>query len=258
MKHRLALLTGILALLAIALGAYLTGEIRAFPNTPPATDRSLEHIHRIAGYVVAALSVALGAWVMNPAGWLTIAAALAEALTGSAPFLHAFLSPVLLACIAAVAVTTSKSWQAGPQPVATTWRPIKTIGILLPILILMQVGLGAAARHNGMNPISHVMNAFIVVAVFLTAGVFVVRQYPDHPSLKPAALALLIIAGIQVFLGFTVYLILLMSESNNMGLIITGVLHVTNGALTLAASVVLAMEMNRNITKTESTKAQES
>ena len=66
-------------------------------------------------------------------------------------------------------------------------------------------------------------------------------------SLRPAALALLIIAGVQVLLGFSVYLTLLMSSENNIGLIVTGVLHVVNGSLTLAASVVLAMQMNRNL-----------
>jgi heme A synthase len=98
-----------------------------------------------------------------------------------------------------------------------------------------------------MGVISHIMNALIVLAIILVAGVFVVRQYPEHDSLKPAALTLLIVAGVQVLLGFAVYLVLLMSQDNNEGLVITGVLHVTNGALTLAASVVLAMQMNRNL-----------
>ena len=48
-------------------------------------------------------------------------------------------------------------------------------------------------------------------------------------------------------LGFSVYLTLLMSSENNAGLIVTGVLHVINGSLTLAAGVVLAMQMNRNL-----------
>jgi heme A synthase len=93
----------------------------------------------------------------------------------------------------------------------------------------------------------HILDALIVLAVVMVAGVFVLRQYPEHPSLRPAALALLIVAGVQVLLGFAVYLVLLMSSENNPGLIVTGVLHVTNGALTLAASVVLAMQMNRNL-----------
>jgi len=75
----------------------------------------------------------------------------------------------------------------------------------------------------------------------------VLRQYPEHPSLRPAALTLTIVTGVQVLLGFSVYLVLLMSETNNTGLIITGALHVVNGALTLAASVVLAMQMQRNL-----------
>ena len=74
-----------------------------------------------------------------------------------------------------------------------------------------------------------------------------IRQYEEHHALRPAALALLIIAGVQVLLGFSVYLTLLMSSENNIGLIVTGVLHVVNGSLTLAASVVLAMQMNRNL-----------
>jgi heme A synthase len=87
----------------------------------------------------------------------------------------------------------------------------------------------------------------IVITVVLVAGVSVLREYPEHAGLRPAALALLIIAGVQVLLGFSVYLILLMSSENNTGLIVTGVIHAANGALTLAASVVLAMQMQRNL-----------
>jgi hypothetical protein len=50
-----------------------------------------------------------------------------------------------------------------------------------------------------------------------------------------------------VFLGFAVYLILLMSSENNMGLIVTGVVHVLNGAFTFAASLVFAIAARRNL-----------
>ncbi len=122
-----------------------------------------------------------------------------------------------------------------------------SLGFAIPILVVLQIGLGAAFRHNAMGVLWHILNAMIVLLVILIVGIFVLRQYPEHPSLRPAALALVIIAGVQVLLGFSVYLVLLMSSENNSGLIVTGVLHVANGALTLAASVVLALQMRRNI-----------
>jgi len=114
-------------------------------------------------------------------------------------------------------------------------------------LVLLQIALGAAFRHNSTSVLWHILNAMIVLLVILIAGVFVLRQYPEHPTLRPAALALVIVAGVQVLLGFSVYLVLLMSSENNTGLIITGVLHVVNGALTLAASAVFAMQIQRNL-----------
>ena len=63
--------------------------------------------------------------------------------------------------------------------------------------------------------------------------------------LRPAALALLIIAGVQVLLGFAVFLVLLMSSENNPGLIMSSATHALTGALVLASSVVLAMQVSR-------------
>jgi heme A synthase len=249
MKNRVAILLAILCLVVILLGAYLTSETRPMPGTDAAsaaasavTAPSLEQAHRIAGYALAVCTVGLAIWVANIAGWIALAAVLAEAFSGNFPVVHALTAPALFASIVAVAVVTSASWQAAPRPVPSGWNPLRTLGMLVPVLIVMQVGLGAAFRH------------MIVLAIILVAGVFVVRQHPDHPSLKPAALALLIIAGVQVLLGFAVYLVLLMSQENNVGLVVTGVLHVMNGALTLAASVVLAMQMRRHLIQSSGAK----
>jgi heme A synthase len=115
------------------------------------------------------------------------------------------------------------------------------------VVVFLQIGLGAAFRHNAMGVIWHILNALIVLGVVLVAGIFVVRQHPEHPALRSSALALLIIAGMQVLLGFSVYLVLLMSSDNNTALIVTGVLHVANGSLTLAASVAFSLQVIRNI-----------
>jgi len=173
--------------------------------------------------------------------------AILESLSGGIPVVHALLAPVFFSFVVAIAVLTSKSWQAGPKHVESPWKPLRPLGIAVPILIVIQIALGTAFRHNAMGVLWHILDALIVLAVVMVAGVFVLRQYEEHHSLRPAALALLIVAGVQVLLGFSVYLVLLMSSDNNTGLIVTGVLHVVNGSITLAASVVLAMQMHRNL-----------
>jgi heme A synthase len=248
--HRCAILLAFLALIVIVLGACLTSEIRTFPGaTTPSTVSvpSLEQAHRVAGYTVAALTIGLAVWASNLAGWMALAAAIVEGISGGVPVLHALFAPLLFSFLVAVAVLTSKDWLAGPKLVECPWGPLRPLGIVVPVLIVVQIGIGAAFRHNAMNVLWHILNALIVITVVLVAGVFVVRQYPEHSGLRAAALSLLIIAGVQVLLGFSVYLVLLMSSENNIGLIVTGVIHAANGALTLAASVVLAMQMQRNL-----------
>ena len=250
--HRCAIILAVLALIVIAMGALLTGEIRTFPGAAPSavSAPSLEQAHRIGGYVLALLTFLL----ISPRRTSRVIVrdilpmmVFIESLVPRNPMVHALLAPIVFSLIVVVAVITSKSWQAGPSPVESSWGPLRGLGIAVPVLVLMQIALGTAFRHNAMGVLWHILDALIVLAVVMVAGVFVLRTYPEHPSLRPAALALLIITGVQVLLGFSVYLVLLMSSENNTGLIVTGVLHVTNGALTLAASVILAMQMQRNL-----------
>jgi heme A synthase len=239
-----------LALIVIILGALLTSEVRTLPGAQAPSSASapaLQQVQRAGGYALAVLTLGLAIWFRRLTGWLALAAVIVEGSLVRAPVVHAIFAPVFFSLLVAIAVLTSKGWEAAPNPVESPWRPLRPLGIAIPILIVMQIGLGAGYRHNAMGVISHILNAMIVLLVVLVAGIFIVREYPEHPSLRPAALALLIITGVQVLLGFSVYLVLLMSSENNSGLIITGVMHVTNGALTLAASVVLAMQIERNL-----------
>jgi heme A synthase len=81
--------------------------------------------------------------------------------------------------------------------------------------------------------------------LIMVLGMCVVRQFPEHPSLSPAAVWLLVITGVQVLLGFTVYMVILIVSANNTTLIVSSVLHVMTGALTLAASVVMLLVIMR-------------
>lgn len=253
MKSHRTFLCAIVAALAvgivIGLGALLTGEIRTLPGLPASTVSApdLQQGHRLAGYAAAAITVGLAITAQSLMGWLALIAMLAEVALAPIPLAHATLSPICFSLIVATGAMNSRSWQASPKPVPTAFKSLRTIGFIVPILVLIQIGLGVAFRHNHMGVISHILDALIVIAVILIAGVAVLRSYPEHPILRPAALALVIIGSIQVLLGFTVYMVLLMSSDNNMGLVVTGTVHVLNGAFTLASSFVLAIAMQKNL-----------
>jgi len=254
MKNRQVMLTSIVAALAtaivIGLGALLTGTIRTLPGVTaaPVTAPDLARAHQLAGSAAAIITLGLAVMARSLTGWLALIAMALEIALAPFPITHAILAPVCFSLIYATGVMNSPSWVAGPQPTPSQWGPLRVFADIVPILVLFQIALGAAFRHSHIdNPIWHVLNALIVITIILIPGVFVLRQYPEHPALKPAALAMVVIAGIQVLLGFGVYMVLLMSEGNNMGLIVTGILHVLTGSLTLAASLVFAIAVNRNL-----------
>jgi heme A synthase len=114
-------------------------------------------------------------------------------------------------------------------------------------LALLQILLGAAYRHGLMGVLLHILNALIVAIVVLVTCVLVIRQFPLHPSLRPAALALGIVTGVQVVLGFATYILIVIDSGTVTALLILSVGHVATGALTSAASVLLTMQIWRNV-----------
>jgi heme A synthase len=111
--------------------------------------------------------------------------------------------------------------------------------------VVIQVVLGAAFRYDMMGVMPHILVAMIVV-VFILALVVLVTMLPPHPSLRPAAVALAVILFVQVFLGLTVVTIGA-GKSANFAVAGLGAAHVALGAVTLAATVVVALEIRRNV-----------
>lgn len=188
-------------------------------------------------------------------GWVAFAAFVVEAGLGAiirslsplSDILHALLGSAAFASAYAVAVLTSKRWQAGPSFVQDTWRPpLRTLAVILPAVVLIQIALGAAFRYHSASVLWHILNAMVVLLLVLVVCVFLVRQYPAHPSLRPASIALAGITSVQVFLGFATFIMLLLFPESSPQVIIFSVLHVANGALTLAATASLSLEVRRN------------
>jgi hypothetical protein len=94
----------------------------------------------------------------------------------------------------------------------------------------------------------HIFNAMIVLLLNLIVAVFLTRQFPQHPTLKPAAVTLAVITSIQVLLGFTtLMLLIIIPNEGDLAIVISSVLHVTTGALTFASGLALAILIRYNI-----------
>jgi heme A synthase len=87
----------------------------------------------------------------------------------------------------------------------------------------------------------------IVPFTILLVGAFVLHQFPKHRALRPAAIGLLTITLVQVFLGIFAYIARLNAAEYPLTMVLTTVAHVATGGLTLAASVVLAIQIRRNV-----------
>jgi heme a synthase len=257
MIRPLATLTCLCALVAIVLGAVVTSLERPIAATPvaqiPASAVSFEFLHHMVGGVAVVLMLVLAIALRSKFGWIGLAAGILDGVLGVkgpafAAIFHALLAQVFFGVIVAIAVMTSAAWKRGPALIDDTWRPsLRSLAIAVPLVILLQTTLGASYRYHAIGVIWHILNAMIVLLLNLIVAVFLIRQFPEHPTLKPAALTLAIITGIQVMLGFTTFMMLILFPETSLAVVITSVLHVTTGALTFAAGLVLSLLIRYNI-----------
>ena len=257
--QRFVILVGLFALVAIILGAIVTSLERPIAATPASSiNPAFEFWHHMAGGVTVLLMLGLAIGLSSPLGWIGLAAGIldgvlgARAITNALPelsgILHALLAQVFFGVIIAIAVMMSESWRRGPSPIEDTWRPsLRSLAFAVPAIILLQTTLGASYRYRALGVIWHILNAMIVLLLILIVAVFLVRQFPQHPTLRPAAVTLAVITSIQVMLGFTTFMMLILFPETSLAVVVTSVLHVTTGALTFGAGLALAILIRYNI-----------
>lgn len=255
--HGFAIFAALCALIAILLGAVVTSLERPIAaNSAASINPAFEFWHSIAGGVVLTLVLGLALLLRTQFGWIALAAGLVDGalgITGQgfprlSGILHALIGQIFFGAIAAIAVITSASWKRGPEPIEDSWRPsMRSLAVAVPLIILLQTTLGACYRYHALGVLWHILNAMIVLMLNLIVAVFLIRQFPEHPTLKPAAVALAVITSIQVLLGFTTFMMLILFPETSLAVTITSVLHVATGALTFSAGLALAILMRYNI-----------
>jgi len=197
--HLYSILVAVATLCLIVSGAAVASQ-----------EGASEGWHRAIGAFVAVLVVGLGVWlvVTKTHEWLrrlgraAVAVTIADAGLGllagpaaapaspMASMAHAFLAPVLLSLVAAIALATSRSWQCDPILLQDQgWPPLRGVARNTLALVVIQVGLGAAFRYGSIGVMVHILGAMIVV-VFILTLVVLVTLMPEHPTMRPAAITL--------------------------------------------------------------------
>jgi len=278
--HRYAVVLAVCTLFLVIAGASVTSNQAGLsvPDWPLSYGKVMpemrggvffEHGHRMIASTVGFLTIILAIWLwradnrrwMKILGIVSLLAVIVQGVLGGMTVLFMLPKPVSIshACLAqlffsttvAIAIFTSRSWMEGPSYVEDTgWPSLRSLALTTAVLVLAQVALGAGYRHRAFTVMPHVIGSIVVTAMILIVSIFVLAQFGSHPVLRRCAMVLIGITCVQVVLGIVAY----MARLNTLdapypgtGTVLLTVLHVATGALTLAASIVLAIQVLRNV-----------
>jgi cytochrome c oxidase assembly protein subunit 15 len=278
--HRFAVLLAVCTLFLVVAGALVTSHEAGLsvPDWPLSYGRVMpemkggvfyEHGHRLVATTVGFLTIILALWLwradgrrwMRRLGFAAVGAVILQGVLGGLTVLfllppaisvsHASLAQLFFSTTVAVALFTSESWRRGPVVVTDTGSPsLRMLSILCAVAILGQLALGAAYRHQALGIIPHVAGALVVSGLVLLTGIFALLQFGSHRALRQSAVALLFVTMLQVFLGVAAYMsrVATADAAQPMPVMVAfTAVHVAVGALTMAASVVLAIQAFRNL-----------
>ena len=278
--HRYAVLWSFFTLFLVVAGGLVTSNDAGLsvPDWPlsygklmPPMEGNIfyEHGHRMVATTIGLLTIGMAIWLMRAEprrwlknlGWISLAAVIAQGVLGGMTVLFMLPKPVSIghACLAqlffsttvAIALFTSESWQRGSQVVDDAGAPpLHWLALAAAACVFLQLALGASARHQAIGILPHVLGAMLATGMVLWVTVRVLMRHAGHEALRRSALALLSITFLQVFLGIAAYMSRLATADAPQPMpVMVGftVAHVAVGALTLASSVVLAIQVFRHV-----------
>ena len=259
-----AVLVAIGTLVVIALGAYVTSE--ALVSQPAAGNPLHATVHRFVAIVVGFLVLVLTVWQwlaqeQRDWGWAALCTYVLDGWLGWMGWavLHASLAPPAFAVLVVIVVVMSRSWSEAPEVVDGQAAPLlRPLALAAPLLVLLQILLGAAYRHKVMGVMPHLGGAMIASLATLVPAMLILQQYPKHRALRSAAVWMMSILLTQIVLGVAAFTMQLLDLGNSAALVIAATAHVVVGSLTFAASLILSMQVQRNVRRAPAVVAAES
>lgn len=230
-----------------------------------------EWSHRMVAGTLVSLTLAIAIWTLlvekrRWLRWLAVGAfctVIAQAILGGLTVLffqppavstaHATVAQTFFCIAVAIALFTGRKWvEEQPRIEFDQRRPSLTTLTWLAIFVLyVQLILGGMFRHHGMSWWPHVVHAVIVSLVLSWTAVRAISVYSNIETVRRPAIVMLALLITQLCLGFTAFLTRVAwgrsAVQPELPMVVATVAHVAVGALLLATTVVLAIQVWRHV-----------
>jgi heme a synthase len=230
-----------------------------------------EWSHRMVAGSLITLTLTIALWTLiverrRWLRWLAIAAfctVIAQAVLGGLTVLlfqppavstaHATVAQTFFCIAVAIALFTGRRWiEEHPRVEFDQRRPsLFTLTLLSIFVLYVQLILGGMFRHHGMSWWPHVAHAIVVSFVLSWTAVRALTAYPNIEAVRRPAILMLSLLITQLCLGFTAFLTRVAwgrdAAQPELPMVISTVIHVAVGALLLATTVILAIQVWRHV-----------
>src|SRR5271156_6383361 len=271
--HRFAFVTSAATVLLLMAGALVTSNDAAdsVPDWPLAYGKIIpplvggiryEYAHRLMAGTVAILTLVLaillarsGSRFLRNLGFTALILVIAQAVLGGMRVLfhnpaltatiHAILAQIFFVTVVSVSLFTSQWWNSNlakrDDPASP---PLRALSAITAAAIFVQLILGAGFRHGAFGIFPHMIGAAVVLFLAIWTSRTVRVRFGAIKQLRRWGILLTSFIGAQFLLGIAAYWAVVQeikAQQPTTTYVILTVAHVLVGALTLAASVVLAL-----------------
>jgi cytochrome c oxidase assembly protein subunit 15 len=282
--HRFAVILAAATFFLIVAGALVTSNdaglsvpdwptsYNSFYKLPPWVGGiRYEHSHRMIAEFIGLLTIVLAVWTWRSESrrWMrnlalaALGTVILQGFLGGMTVLfflpplvssaHAALGQTFFCLTCCIAMFTGRKWVEDSAPPATDTRAPQLFHLALLSLAALytQLILGAMFRHHGMSWVAHVVNAPLVALILTWTCVRALSQYGDNQAVRRPAVAILFLVSIQLCLGFLAFLTRIVwgadAPQPELPMIASTVAHVATGALLLATTYILTVQVWRHV-----------
>jgi cytochrome c oxidase assembly protein subunit 15 len=249
----------------------------SYYKLPPWTGGIIyEHSHRMLAEFIGTLTIAIAVWTWISDGrpWMKVLAVgalgtiILQGILGGLTVLH-FLPPAVSSahaavgqtffCIAcAIALFTGRTWiedknvaQVAQVEPASYHPRLLTLAFVSIVILYAQLILGAMFRHHGMSWLPHVLTAPFVAIMIAWTAIRALTQYSKIAAIRRPAVAMIFLLMAQLCLGFLAFMTRVEwgkdAAQPEFPMIVSTVAHVATGALLLASTFILTIQVWRHV-----------